>query len=92
MDCNEILDTLLESIANEEEDLGKDIHEQLSANRITCIEIMKESLDAELVYDYINSPLGRGIIAGIVLTLLGQVIMKKEIDFLEENEDSENGS
>jgi hypothetical protein len=47
---------------------------------------MRESLDAELVYDYINCELGNGIIAGIVLTLLGQRLMQAEIEFLEEQE------
>lgn len=51
---------------------------------------MKESLDAELAYNYMNCDLGRGILIGIVLTLLGQKMMQAEYEAMEAYED-ENG-
>jgi hypothetical protein len=86
IDVNEVFDSIITKIADNEEDINSDLYDQLTANRELCLEIMRESLDAELVYDYINCELGNGIIAGIVLTLLGQRLMQAEIEFLEEQE------
>jgi hypothetical protein len=84
---------LLTDIANNEEDIETELYDQLSANRPLCIEIMNESLDAELAYNYMNCELGKGILAGIVLTLLGQRMMQNEIENLEaqEYDEDDNG-
>lgn len=93
IDVNEILDALLTDIANNEEDIEIELYDQLSANRELCLEIMKESLDAELAYNYTSCDLGRGILIGIILTLLGQRLMQLEIEMMEEQEteDEDNG-
>lgn len=93
IDVNEILDALLTDIANNEEDIETELYDQLSANRELCLDIMRESLDAELSYNYMNCDLGRGILAGIILTLLGQRMLQAEIEMLEEqdSEDEDNG-
>lgn len=86
IDCNEIFETLLKDLDQEMEDLGTEIYDQLAANRSLCIEIMKESLDAELTYSYINCVIGRGILVGIILTLVGQRTLQAEIQELEAKE------
>jgi hypothetical protein len=87
IDANEILDRLLTDIAENEEDIETELYDQLSANRPLCIEIMNESLDAELAYNYMNCELGKGILAGIVLTLLGQRLLQAELERLEDQEE-----
>ena len=93
IDANEILDRLLIDIADNEEDIETELYDQLSAHRELCIEIMNESLDAELAYNYLNCELGKGILIGIILTLLGQRMLQAEIELLEEqdSEDEDNG-
>lgn len=71
-----------------EEDLGEDIIEQLTANREATIQIMYECIDAELAYDYLNCSIGRGILIGIVITVLGNLLTKKMIEEAEEKEDA----
>lgn len=90
IDVNEILDSLLTDIVNNEEDIEIELYDQLSANRELCLEIMNESLDAELAYNYMNCELGKGILIGIVLTLLGQRMLQSEAKMLEEQEDYSN--
>lgn len=71
IDYHEIIDLLVEEIKNNEEDLTDSMVHEMQMHRDLIIEIMKESLDAELAYDYINCAIGRGIIIGIIVTLLG---------------------
>jgi hypothetical protein len=87
IDVNEILDALLTDIANNEEDIEVELYDQLSANRELCLEIMKESLDSELAYNYTSCDLGRGILIGIILTLLGQRLLQAELESLEDQEE-----
>lgn len=77
---------MLDSLINSE-DIDDELISQIASNQALCIEIMKESLDAELTYNYMNIELGKGILIGIVLTLLGQRIMYADIEALEAAED-----
>lgn len=92
IDVNEILDALLIDIANNEEDIETELYDQLSANREVCLEVMRESIDAELAYSYMNCELGKGILIGVVLTLTGQRLMQAEMQALEDSEGMEDGS
>lgn len=84
-----MLDKLLDHLSENEEDLGEDILEQLTANREAVIQIMYDCIDAELAYDYLNCQVGRGILIGIIITVLGNVITKKMIEEAEAAEDEE---
>ena len=86
LDCNEILDQLLYDLEINDEDIGIDIIEQLIANREAALEIMKECMDAELAYAYMNCAIGRGVLVGIIITVLGNVLTKREIELLEAQE------
>lgn len=87
IDFNEVADLLIDYSFYQAQDLGEDLYSLMAENRDYIIDAIKADLDREIVFLWISTDAGKGMLLGTLMFMIMDRIDRERAD----KEEKSNG-